>query len=132
MTKKRRFSFQQHELPYISLMLTYQTTSLQVEAMLDSGSTINVLPYDIGQRLGATWENQTTTVQLAGNLRAVEARGILLKATIDGFLPVSLAFAWAKSSNVPLILGHANFFMEFDVCFYRADNAFEISSRNQD
>lgn len=131
MTKKQRFSFHQRELPYIPLTLTYQTTSLQVEAMLDSGSTVNVLPYDIGYQLGATWENQTTAVQLAGNLQAVEARGILLKATIDGFLPVRLAFAWVKSSNVPLILGQANFFTEFDICFYRADNAFEISSRRQ-
>jgi hypothetical protein len=40
-----------------------------------------------------------------------------------------LAFAWTQSREAPLILGHMNFFAEFDVCFYRADLAFELRSR---
>ncbi|WP_315791508.1 hypothetical protein [Fischerella sp. JS2] len=34
-----------------------------------------------------------------------------------------------KSTQAPLILGHMNFFAEFDVCFYRADLAFEVRPR---
>jgi hypothetical protein len=36
-------------------------------------------------------------------------------------------FSFRELPYIPLILGHANFFMAFDVCFYRADREFEIS-----
>lgn len=127
MSKKCRFSFNDRELPYLPLTLSSQNRSLTVEAMLDSGSTINVLPYNTGEQLGAIWENQNSVLQLAGNLASVESRALLLNATIEGLSPVRLAFAWAQTSEIPLILGHTNFFMEFDVCFYRADRAFEVS-----
>ncbi len=52
-----------------------------------------------------------------------------MNAVVEGFPPVRLAFAWVQTSNVPLILGHTNFFMEFNICFYRVDRAFEISLR---
>lgn len=45
---------------------------------------------------------------------------------IQGFAPVNLAFAWVQSDKVPLILGQTNFFMKFDVCFYRSLLEFEI------
>jgi len=38
-------------------------------------------------------------------------------------------FAWTRAENVPLILGQVNFFMEFDVCFYRSQLAFNLSPR---
>jgi hypothetical protein len=37
-----------------------------------------------------------------------------------------LAFAWTQASNIPLILGQANFFLEFDVCFSRVRSEFEV------
>lgn len=126
MPEAQRFSFNQRELPYLPLRLSYQNTSLDLEALLDTGSTVNVLPYELGLQLGAIWEQQTAALQLAGNLSNVEARGILLTAILGEFPPVRLAFAWARSSNIPVILGHVNFFLEFDVCFYRADACFEV------
>ncbi|BAZ09747.1 hypothetical protein NIES4071_15570 [Calothrix sp. NIES-4071] len=30
---------------------------------------------------------------------------------------------------LPLILGQANFFMEFDVCFYRSQKLFEVTPK---
>lgn len=50
----------------------------------------------------------------------------MVSATVDEFPAVQLAFAWTQSSDAPLILGHMNFFVEFDVCFYRAELAFEL------
>lgn len=131
MAEVQRFFFNQRELPYMPLRLTYQETSLDVEALLDTGSTVNVLPYETGLRLGAVWEQHTAVLQLAGNLRNVEARGLLLIGRVSELPPVQLAFAWAKASNIPLILGHVNFFLEFDVCFYRADACFEVSRRQE-
>lgn len=98
-------------------------------ALLDTGASVNVLPYEIGLELGAVWEEQTMSIQLSGNLASMEARGLVLSATVAEFSPVLLAFAWTQSREVPLILGHMNFFTEFDVCFYRADLSFELRPR---
>jgi hypothetical protein len=49
---------------------------------------------------------------------------------IGDFAPVRLAFAWVKTNQVPLILGQTNFFMEFDICFYRSTLEFEIQPRS--
>jgi hypothetical protein len=38
-------------------------------------------------------------------------------------------FAWTQATTVPLILGQVNFFMEFDVCFYRSRLQFAISPK---
>ncbi len=101
-----------------------------MSALLDTGAAINVLPYSVGQQLGFIWDQQTTTVQLTGNLASVEARVVLLAATVAQFPPVRLAFAWAKQDSVPVILGQVNFFMEFDVCFFRSRAIFEVKPRN--
>jgi hypothetical protein len=100
--------------------------SVQILGLLDTGAAVNVLPYSIGLQLGADWDQQTTPIQLSGNLASVEARALLLSATVGGFPPVRLAFAWSKSDQVPLLLGQVNFFMEFDVHFMRRRGIFEI------
>lgn len=63
---------------------------------------------------------------LAGNLASVKARGLLVSAQIGDFDPVRLVFAWSLSDDVPLLLGRMNFFLEFDVCFYRSQLVFEV------
>ena len=65
-------------------------------------------------------------VTLAGNLASIEARGLLVSAQIGDLDPVRLVFAWSRSDNVPLLLGRMNFFLEFDVCFYRSRLIFEV------
>ena len=118
-------------LPRLPLTLTYRNSSVDVSGLLDTGASVNVLPYSVGIQLGAIWEEQTTSVILAGNLAPVEARGLLVSAQIGSFEPVRLVFAWCLSDDVPLLLGRMNFFLEFDVCFYRADLAFEVHSRKK-
>ena len=113
-------------LPQLPISLTYQNTSLEVSALLDTGASVNVLPYSLGLQLGAVWQQQTMSVMLAGNLAPVEARGLIVSAQVGGFEPVRLVFAWSLSDEVPLLLGRMNFFLEFDVCFYRSQLAFEL------
>jgi hypothetical protein len=100
----------------IPVTLSYANFSVSANALLDTGSTVNLLPYDIGLQLGAVWERQTVRLPLAGNLAKVEARGLFLDIQIGDLEPVRLAFAWVQASQVPLILGQTNFFREFDVC----------------
>ena len=116
-------------LPYLPIVLTYQNQSLRVSGLLDTGSSVNVLPYEMGLRLGAVWERQRLSVPLGGNLSKFEARAVVMTANVEQFLPVELAFAWTKDRNAPLILGHMNFFLAFDVCFYRSELAFEVSPK---
>jgi hypothetical protein len=56
----------------------------------------------------------------------VEARVVVLSVVAGSFPPVRLAFAWARSDAVPVILGQVNFFMEFDVCFFRSRGLFDV------
>ena len=66
---------------------------------------------------------------MTGNLANLEARAIIMTATVSKFYPVKLAFAWTQVKNVPLILGQMNFFFEFDVCFYGFQAVFDITPK---
>jgi hypothetical protein len=116
-------------LPYLPLTLSNGNSWVEVMALLDTGASINVLPYEIGIQLGAVWENQTVKIPLSGNLAKNEARGLVISATVGDFSPILLAFAWTKSTDVPVIFGHMNFFAEFNVCFYQHESVFEINPR---
>ena len=100
--------------------------SVTTTGLVDSGAAINVLPLALGLQLGLDWDQQTRQVELSGNLAAVEARVVVLSATVGSFPPVRLAFGWAKTDSVSVILGQVNFFMEFDVCFFRSRAVFEV------
>jgi hypothetical protein len=137
MLDKQRYSFTERTdslgrsviMPYIPLTLTLGDRSVEVTALLDTGASVNVLPYEIGIQLGAVWENQIVSIPLSGNLARSESRGLVVSAAIAQFSPVLLAFAWTQLRDAPVILGHMNFFSEFNVCFYRHELAFEICPR---
>jgi len=113
-------------MPYLPLTLSLNGQSLNTEGLLDTGASVNILPYHLGLQLGLIWEDETLPILLAGNLARFEARAVLIDAQISQFPMVSLAFAWTQAPDVPLILGQANFFFEFDVCFFRARSEFEV------
>jgi hypothetical protein len=112
--------------PILPFALSLGQQSVNAQGLLDTAAAVNVLPHQLGVRLGAVWEQQTVPLRLTGNLAAYEARALLLLATVGKFPPVRLAFAWTRTDDVPLLLGQVNFFMEFDVCFFRARSLFEI------
>ncbi len=116
--------------PILPFTLVHEQNSASVSGLLDTGASVNVLPYSIGIELGYEWERQTTALSLTGNLAQYEARVVLVEAVLEGFEPVQLVFAWTQAKNVPLILGQVNFFMEFDICFYRSQLQFEISLKS--
>jgi hypothetical protein len=111
--------------PMLPITLT-ALRSVSVLGLLDTGATVNVLPYPVGEQLGAEWEQQPTPVQLSGNLAACEARVLVTSGVVGKFAPVRMVFAWAKTDAVPVLLGQVNFFLEFDVCFFRSRGLFEV------
>jgi hypothetical protein len=117
------------ELAYLPISLSTASGSLDLLGLLDTGSMVNVLPYSVGLALGFVWQEQTIPVSLTGNLSRVPAFGVILTGRIESCPSVELAFAWTQAPDAPLILGQVNFFMEFDVCFFRTQGTFEISPR---
>lgn len=115
--------------PLMPIVLSHGDQQMNAMGLLDSGSAVNVLPFAQGLRLGLTWEEQQTPLVLSGNLARFPARGVLVSGSVAHFPPVQLVFAWTKADEVPLILGLANFFLEFDVCFFRARLEFEVKRR---
>lgn len=113
-------------LPRLPLTLQVDHRRVEVVGLVDSGATVNVLPYDIGLQLGELWEDRKATIKLAGNLGGFAAQPVFAMATIGDLVPIRLVFAWTRSNNVSLILGQMNFFMEFEVCFFRKQREFEI------
>jgi hypothetical protein len=116
-------------LPRLPLVLRLNSQSVEVIGLVDSGATVNVLPYEVGIRLGATWDDRKAVIRLAGNLGNLNAMPLFVTAQVGEFAPVHLAFAWVQS-NVPLILGQTNFFMQFDVYFYRSKLEFEVKPKS--
>jgi len=115
----------------LPITLRHDTHVLTVTGLLDTGSTVNVLPYPLGLQLGLVWEQQPTRVHLTGSLARLPARGVIVSGQVTSFPPVALAFAWTQSTEVPMILGQVNFFMEFDVCFFRSQAAFEVNPKGK-
>ena len=113
-------------LPRLPLTLQLDRRRIEAVGLVDSGATVNVLPYDTGLQLGGLWEDRKATIKLAGNLGGLAAQPIFVMATIGDLSPIRLVFAWSRSNNVSLILGQMNFFMEFEVCFFRKQREFEI------
>ncbi len=119
-------SLQSDFLPLLSVTLKRENRLVESSALLDTGSTVNLLPYSLGVELGAVWEDQMRLPNLSGNVANYEARGLVLETRIADFKPLNMVFAWTKSDDVRLILGQINFFAEFDACFFRSQGFFEI------
>jgi hypothetical protein len=117
--------------PRLPLTLSHHGRALAAIGLLDTGADVNVLPYQFGLELGAVWTELSAIPNLSGNLAGYEARGLILSADVGQFPSRRLAFAWAQAENVPLILGQMNFFLEYEVCFFRARGFFEVQPRQE-
>jgi len=105
--------------------------SLETMALLDTGAALNVLPNTIGIQLGYEWDKEHRPVTLTGNLASIEARVVVISVLVGKLQSVRLAFAWAKIDSIPIILGQVNFFLEFDVCFFRSRGLFEVRAKSK-
>ena len=117
-------------LPRLPFLLRRETQSVEVVGLVDSGATVDVLPYEVGLDLGGIWDDRRAIIQLAGNLSNQPAMPFSAIVQIGEFPPTELLFAWVKRPNTPLILGQTNFFLEFDVCFYRSKMEFEVAPKS--
>lgn len=117
------------QLPILPISLRHGGKALEAPGLLDTGSTVNVLPYPLGLQLGAIWNPRDQALELTGNLARYEARPLVVTAQVAAYPPVRLAFAWTKAEQVPVILGQVNFFLEFEVCIFGSQGRFEVRPR---
>lgn len=113
-------------MPLLTLTLKSQSGEMEVSGLVDSGSTVNVLPFTVGVQLGERWKPESANLKLVGVLARYPAMPIILEAKVGSLPPVKMIFAWTQADDVPLILGPINFFDEFDVCFHRSRKEFEV------
>jgi hypothetical protein len=71
-------------LPRLSLSLRREDRIVESLGLVDSGATVNVLPYELGLQLGGVWEDRKAVIQLAGNLcncsnRRIPTHGINIR-----------------------------------------------------
>ena len=119
-------------MPRLPMTLSLGEQFMEVVGLLDTGAAVNVLPYPVGLALGAVWEDQTTVVPLVGSLGQFEARALMVMASHSQITPnetVRLVFAWTQMKAAPVIFGQMNFFLEFDVCFYRSQSVFDVQAK---
>lgn len=121
-------------MPRLPVVFSLGNLSISGVGLVDTGSTINVLPYAYGLALGLVWEEHVVELELTGALAQHEARAASVWMSNDrltGADSVHLAVAWTRADDAPVIFGQINFFMEFNVCFYRSQNYFEIWRRDR-
>ena len=121
-----RFAYDTRQRPVLPMKLSGPAGSTRVSALVDSGADVNVLPWSIGVNLGLDWNANKATIRVAGVPQGAAAMPVLIEAEIEDLGSVTLAFAWCQSDAVPLVLGQTNFFMEFDICFFRSRGEFQV------
>jgi hypothetical protein len=113
-------------VPLLPVRLTHGAVSTDVVGLVDTGSSFNVLPYDVGAQFGIAWNSLPQSLTIGGAHGPTPAKILTLDAVIGSFAPVSLMFAWASSNDYPVLLGQANFFFNFDVYLFRRQSLFQI------
>lgn len=131
-----RYSYTPHPqfpvgMPLVELQLSHASYSVTVSALVDSGAALNILPFDLGIKLGLDWKRQNFPLDLGGTLTGTQAYAVLLQVQLATFSPIDLAFAWVSrpTPKVQPLLGQVNFLQVFNIHFYGYQQIFEIELR---
>jgi hypothetical protein len=65
--------------PLLPIVLSTNSKSIEAAGLLDTGATVNVLPWHLGLSLGLDWDAQHIPLQLTGNLANYAAKAVLLQ-----------------------------------------------------
>ena len=122
---KHRYPYKPVFLPRLPVGLVSLTTHVQdLEALVDSCSSTNVLPRSIGDTLGFEWR-ESEAIELS-KVRKVKAVSERVGVVFQDFGILELGFAWIENDSIPLILGQLDFFEHFHVCFDASEGTFTL------
>src|SRR5947207_14478548 len=71
-------------MPFLPITLSLKQRVV-VEALMDTGSAVCVMPHSLGIQLGGDWNNAPLGGQLAGNLAQVQSRVLIVDAFVASF-----------------------------------------------
>lgn len=131
----RQYVRDERARPFLPIALSNQERRVQTLALVDSGADLNVLPYEVGVKLGGIWDAQPRMFGVSGVVGQLASRGLVVDVAIGNWPVVNMGFAWTRETDVPVILGQISFFSHFNVCFLRSSQQFElefIGSDNND
>lgn len=118
-------------MPLLPCVLENGKKKISTLGLVDSGAMMNVLPHQLGLDLGGVWNDAEAELSLGSMYVDIPAMPFVARIRIGKLSPVRLVFAWAASNEVRLVLGQANFFMEFDIHFIVPNlNLKSIPNRN--
>ena len=103
-------------MPYVRVRLRFGAAAVDAWALVDTGAEVNVMPHSVGVRLGLNWSDFSVGPVLGGNAFG-ETRVVDIDLSIGSVSRVPLTFCWANHDRVKLLLGHQNFFEEFNAFF---------------
>jgi hypothetical protein len=116
-------------MPMLPIRLSRGATAIDEIGLVDTGSSVNVLPFNLGINLGLDWTAAGPTLSLGGNLGQNVAKAVVVTGVVGNYSPVALVFAWTQSPIARLLLGQVNFLDEFDACFFRSRGFFEVQPK---
>jgi hypothetical protein len=96
------------QLPRLTFSLRNDQRSISVTGIVDSGASVNLLPYDLGLQLGAVWERQKRLPPIGGAFGNQESRALQVSAyhpQLTPSRPVELIFAWTSTTDVRVLFG---------------------------
>ncbi len=117
--------------PLVTMTLHHDEQRITVSALVDSGATISILPYEAGHQLGFVWEERTIPIHLGGPLKGLPAMAVLVDGQLPGLPETSLVMAWVARTPHPIrpILGQLNFFQHYTITFEGYASRFDICPR---
>ncbi|MCP4379502.1 MAG: hypothetical protein GY794_25440 [bacterium] len=122
---KHHYPYKPFFLPRLPVGLVSFTTHVQdLEALIDSCSSTNVLPRRIGDTLGFEWR-ESDAIELT-KVRKVRAISERVGVVFQHFGILELSFAWIQDDSIPLLFGQLDFFEHFRVCFDAAEHSFTL------
>ena len=95
-------------------------------ALIDSGAWVNVLLYSVGLAMGLNWDDFPDGAKIGGAVVS-SSKEVRVKAKIRGFEEMELKFAWIGHDEARLILGHDDFFRQFDIYFSTVNEKFALT-----
>lgn len=69
-------------MPYAPAVLRSGVKPIDATGLVDSGASVNVLPFHLGVELGLDWSSQKTPIRLASNVSDSDARAVLNRTVI--------------------------------------------------
>ena len=94
---------ERESLPRAPMFLFNGVNSLETLGLLDTGAMTNILPYELGLKLGGVWDERSAYLRIGGGLYPQPAMSFFTMAKVADLPSVKLAFAWVRNPNIPLI-----------------------------